>query len=428
MLAAAPAGVSSILQGARAAAAQPARRCYHFPFAIRPDDTMHLTDLLRADHLELTAIRRDIHAHPELAFEEHRTAALVADYLEGLGLETHRGIGKTGVVGVLRAGSGQRAIGLRADMDGLPISEKNDFTHHSKHPGRMHACGHDGHTAMLLGAARHLAGDPAFDGTVYFIFQPAEEGDGGAPAMIADGLFERFPMEAIFGLHNWPGVPLGHIAVHKGPVMACADRFDIDIRGHGAHAAMPHLGVDPVLAGAALVQALQSVVSRSVDPMDSVVLSLTQFHAGDAYNVIPEIARLSGTVRAFRSEVQAQVEDTMQRICAGVGAAFGANVNFAYRRGYPPTVNSVAEAEVCAEVAAEVCGAAQVSIDPKASMGAEDFSYFLQEKPGCYVWLGNGPGEGGCTLHNPHYDFNDDAIPYGVAYWVKLVQRWLADA
>jgi hippurate hydrolase len=279
---------------------------------------------------------------------------------------------------------------------------------------------------MLLGAAAQLAAKPDFDGTVYFLFQPAEEGEGGAPAMIADGLFERFPMDAVFGLHNWPGLPLGQIAVHHGPVMACADRFDIEVRGHGAHAAMPHQGVDPVLAGAALVQALQSVVSRNADPQDAAVLSVTQFHAGDAYNVIPDVARIGGTVRAFRPELRAQVEDAMQRVCAGIGAAFGANINFEYRRGYPPTINSHAEADFCAQVAAEVCGPAHVLIDPKPSMGAEDFSYFLQEKPGCYIWLGNGPGEGGCTLHNPHYDFNDDAIPYGVAYWVRLAQCWLA--
>jgi hippurate hydrolase len=389
---------------------------------------MHLLENLGALHPEVTAIRRDIHAHPELAFEEHRTAALVAERLEALGIETHRGIGKTGVVGVLRAGNSQRAIGLRADMDALPIQEKNDFTHQSRHPGRMHACGHDGHTAVLLGAAAYLTRNPDFDGTVYFLFQPAEEGEGGAPAMIADGLFERFPMEAIFGLHNWPGLPVGQIAVHRGPVMACADRFDIEIRGQGAHAAMPHQGIDPVLTGAALVQALQSVVSRNVDPQDSAVLSLTQFHAGDAYNVIPEVAQLCGTVRAFRPEVEARVEEAMQRVCTGVAAAFGADIRFEYRRGYPATINSVPEAEFCAAVAKEICGDANVTVDPKPSMGAEDFAYFLQEKPGCYVWLGNGPGEGGCTLHNPHYDFNDEAIPYGVAYWVRLVQRWLSDA
>ena len=387
---------------------------------------MSLIESVRPLKDKLTAIRRDIHAHPELAFAEHRTAALVARQLEALGIETHRGIGGTGVVGVVRGRRGLRAIGLRADMDALPITERNEFAHKSTIQGCMHGCGHDGHTTMLLGAAEALAARRDFDGTVYFLFQPAEEGEGGAPAMIADGLFERFPMDAVFGLHNWPGLPLGQIAVHHGPVMACADRFDIEVRGHGAHAAMPHQGVDPVLAGAALVQALQSVVSRNADPQDAAVLSVTQFHAGDAYNVIPDVARIGGTVRAFRPELRAQVEDAMQRVCAGIGAAFGANVNFEYRRGYPPTINSHAEADFCAQAAAEVCGKAHVLIDPKPSMGAEDFSYFLQEKPGCYIWLGNGPGEGGCTLHNPHYDFNDEAIPYGVAYWVRLAQRWLA--
>lgn len=385
-----------------------------------------LLDALKAQADEFVQLRRDIHRHPELAFDEHRTSALVADKLQGWGYAVERGLGGTGLVGQLVRGNGQCRLGLRADMDALPIQEKNDFAHHSRHAGRMHACGHDGHTAMLLGAAAQLAAKPDFDGTVYFLFQPAEEGEGGAPAMIADGLFERFPMDAVFGLHNWPGLPLGQIAVHHGPVMACADRFDIEVRGHGAHAAMPHQGVDPVLAGAALVQALQSVVSRNADPQDAAVLSVTQFHAGDAYNVIPDVARIGGTVRAFRPELRAQVEDAMQRVCAGIGAAFGANVNFEYRRGYPPTINSHAEADFCAQAAAEVCGKAHVLIDPKPSMGAEDFSYFLQEKPGCYIWLGNGPGEGGCTLHNPHYDFNDEAIPYGVAYWVRLAQRWLA--
>jgi hippurate hydrolase len=243
--------------------------------------------------------------------------------------------------------------------------------------------------------------------------------------MIADGLFERFPMDAVFGLHNWPGLPLGQIAVHHGPVMACADRFDIEVRGHGAHAAMPHQGVDPVLAGAALVQALQSVVSRNADPQDAAVLSVTQFHAGDAYNVIPDVARIGGTVRAFRPELRAQVEDAMQRVCAGIGAAFGANVNFEYRRGYPPTINSHAEADFCAQVAAEVCGKAHVLIDPKPSMGAEDFRISCRRNPAATSGWATA-GEGGCTLHNPHYDFNDEAIPYGVAYWVRLAQRWLA--
>lgn len=381
---------------------------------------------LSANQEAMKTWRHHMHRHPEVAFDEHKTASYIAGLLREWGYEVTEGVGKTGVVARMRCGDSKKSIGLRADTDALAVQEANDSDHKSTIEGKSHTCGHDGHSAMLLGAAQHLARTRAFNGTVNLIFQPAEEIMGGAAAMIQDGLFERFPMDAVFGLHNWPGLPLGQIAVHHGPVMACADRFDIEVRGHGAHAAMPHQGVDPVLAGAALVQALQSVVSRNADPQDAAVLSVTQFHAGDAYNVIPDVARIGGTVRAFRPEVRAQVKDAMQRVCAGIGAAFGANVNFEYRRGYPPTINSHAEADFCAQAAAEVCGKAHVLIDPKPSMGAEDFSYFLQEKPGCYIWLGNGPGEGGCTLHNPHYDFNDEAIPYGVAYWVRLAQRWLA--
>ena len=386
---------------------------------------MDLIATLKGHQPHLAAIRRDIHAHPELAFEEHRTAELVASRLEALGIETHRGLGRTGVVGVIRAGTSPRAIGLRADMDALPITERNDFPHHSRHPGRMHACGHDGHTTMLLGAAEWLVQQGGFDGTVYLLFQPAEEGEGGAREMIEDGLFERFPMESVFGMHNWPGLAAGHFAVHDGPVMACADRFDIEISGHGAHAAMPHQGVDPVVAGAALVQALQAIAGRILDPLDPVVVSVTQFHAGEAYNAIPERARLAGTVRAFRPEVRDRVEAAMQRICTGVAAAFGAPINCEYRRGYPPTINTSAEAALCARVAVDVAGAGCVDTALRPSMGAEDFAYFLQERPGAYVWIGNGPGEGGCTLHNPHYDFNDAILAPGVAYWVRLAQTLL---
>ncbi len=389
---------------------------------------MSVIDRARASHQKLTAIRRDIHAHPELAFAEHRTAALVADHLQALGIETHRGIGRTGVVGVIRRGKGLRAIGLRADMDALPIQERNDFAHRSRHAGCMHACGHDGHTTMLLGAAELLAASDDFDGTVYLIFQPAEEGEGGARAMIEDGLFERFPMEAVFGMHNWPGMALGRFAVHAGPVMASADRFDIDIIGHGGHAAMPHLGRDPVAAGAALVQAVQTIVARTLDPLDAAVVSVTQFHAGDAYNVIPERAQLSGTVRAFSTTVQDCVERRLGELTAGIAAAFGVHIELSYRRGYPPTINSVAEAALCAAVARRVAGEEAVDTAARASMGAEDFAYFLQKKPGCYVWIGNGPGEGGCTLHNPAYDFNDEAIPLGVSYWVELVREILGRA
>lgn len=376
-------------------------------------------------HSRLTAFRRDIHAHPELAFNEHRTAQRVAEYLNQLGVEVHTGIGRTGVVGVIRAGQGEEAIGLRADMDALPITERNAFAHCSTYPGRMHACGHDGHTTMLLGAAEILAARKAFSGTVYLIFQPAEEGEGGAPAMIADGLFERFPMRAVFGMHNWPGQPPGQFAVHTGPVMASTDRFEIVIMGQGAHGAMPHLGVDPVAAGAALVQAIQHIVSRNLDPTDAGVVSVTQFHAGEADNVIPDRARLSGTVRALLPDVRARLEQALRRICEGVAVAFGVQIECHYLPGYPPTVNTAEEAALCCTAAKAVTPAAPVITDARPSMGAEDFAYFLQHKPGAYIWIGNGPGEGGCTLHNPHYDFNDEIIPVGVAYWVELVCRAL---
>ena len=374
---------------------------------------------------ELTALRRDIHAHPELAFAEQRTADIVARELERYGLEVHRGIARTGVVGVLRAGSSPRMIGLRADMDALPVAELNEFPHHSRHPGKMHACGHDGHTAILLGAARQLAADPGFDGTAVFIFQPAEESEGGAAVMIEDGLFERFPVEAVFGLHNWPGIPVGEMAVMPGPVMAGTCAFEIVIRGHGCHAAMPHQGVDAIVAGAQLVQALQTVVSRTLHPCDAGVVSVTQFHAGEAWNVIPEEVVLRGTIRTFKPEVQEAVERAVERLCNGVAAANGAQIGVRFDHRYPPTVNSVAEADFCRSVASSVFGKEQVLTDVLPSMGAEDFAYMLREKPGCYVWLGNGPGTGGCTLHNPHYDFNDSALAWGVAYWVALVRRAL---
>ena len=386
---------------------------------------MSLIESVRPLQGKLTAIRRDIHAHPELAFEEHRTAELVARHLEALGIETHRGVGGTGVVGVVRGRRGLRAIGLRADMDALPITERNEFAHKSTIQGCMHACGHDGHTTMLLGAAEALAARRDFDGTVYLIFQPAEEGEGGAPAMIADGLFERFPMEAVFGMHNWPGMEAGTFAIHSGPVMASADRFDIRFTGVGAHAAMPHLGVDPVVAGAAFVQAAQTLVSRVLDPIDAGVVSVTQFHAGEAYNVIPDRAELCGTVRTFSAEVRDRLERGLRQVAEGIAQSHGVEVDFQFRRGYPPTVNTAAEAALCAEAARVVAGAGRVFTDRRPSMGAEDFAYFLEEKPGAYVWIGNGPGEGGCMLHNPNYDFNDEVLPAGVAYWCALVQRLL---
>ncbi len=374
----------------------------------------------------LIALRHDLHAHPELAFEEHRSSDVVAAFLQSLGIEVHRGLAGTGVVGVLRNGDSERSIGLRADMDALPLHEQNLFPHRSRHDGRMHACGHDGHTAMLLGAAQALAGDSDFNGTVVFIFQPAEETDGGARVMIEQGLFDRFPVDAVFGMHNLPGLPTGQFAVRSGPVMACADQFDIVLSGHGGHAAMPQQARDPLVAGAALVQALQTVVSRTLDPLDPAVLSVTRFFSGgEAYNVIPSEARIGGTVRAFRAEVQDRVEAALERLAAGIATAHGVQARVNYRRGYPPTINSAAEAALCAEVARAVAGDGHVRTDLNPSMGAEDFSYMLREKPGCYVWIGNGMAEGGCMLHNPHYDFNDEILPLGVAYWVELVKRVL---
>lgn len=385
---------------------------------------------------ELAAIRRDIHAHPELAFNEQRTADIVARELQNYGLEVHRGLAKTGVVGVLRKNestdsANKRAIGLRADMDALPLLEKNEFAHRSTHTGKMHACGHDGHTAMLLGAARYLAKHRDaldFSGTVYFIFQPAEEAEGGAAVMIEEGLFKQFPMDAVFGLHNWPGMPVGEIAVMPGPVMAGTCGFEISVRGHGCHAAMPHQGVDTLIVSSQLVLALQTVVARNLHPCESAVVSVTQFHGGDAWNIIPDDAVLRGTIRSFKPEVQTQIENAIERLCQGIGAAFGATITVRFEQRYPPTINSTAETELCRRVAGQVFGDARVHKDELPSMGAEDFAYMLREKPGCYVWLGNGPGDGGCTLHNPHYDFNDDILPLGVSYWVKLVEETLSSA
>ncbi|CAB1369530.1 M20 aminoacylase family protein [Denitratisoma oestradiolicum] len=377
----------------------------------------------------IAALRRDLHAHPELAFKEHRTAEVVATYLEKLGLEVFRGIAGTGVVARLRCGSSGRAIGLRADMDALPLTELNTFPHHSRLPGAMHACGHDGHTAMLLGAAESLVnfgGTGRFDGTVYFIFQPAEEHEGGGRVMVEEGLFERFPMDMVFGMHNWPGMAAGSFGVLEGPVMAAADRFAIEITGRGGHAAMPHQAVDVVVAGSALVQALQTLVSRNTDPLESTVLSVTRFQAGHADNVLPESALLGGTVRSFRPELQDAMEEGMGRICTGIETTYRVRVDLGFERGYPPTVNAELPTLVAREAARRVAGHDQVFTQLKPSMGAEDFSYLSRVVPGCYVWLGNGPGEGGCMLHSPHYDFNDDVIPVGIRYWVRLVERALA--
>ncbi len=389
---------------------------------------MHVIEAIEARKSALSAIRRDIHANPELAFEEARTSEIVARHLRELGIETHTGLGKTGVVGVIRAGTSKRAIALRADMDALPITERNTFEHASKHRGRMHACGHDGHTTMLLGAAEYLARQRNFDGTVVLIFQPAEEGEGGAPAMLADGLLERFPFDSVYGMHNWPGLAAGSFAIHSGPVMASSDKWEIRLHGRGAHAAMPHQGIDPITAGAAIVQALQTLITRSRDPLEPAVLSVTQFHAGEAYNVVPDRAMLMGTVRALSHAMRDKLEAEMARVVAGVAAAHGIRAEFDYVRGYPPTVNAAAEAALCAKVASDLVGAANTLTDQRPSMGAEDFAFFAEQRPGCYVWIGNGPGEGGCMLHNPLYDFNDEVLALGASYWVRLVETALPPA
>jgi amidohydrolase len=386
---------------------------------------MPIIDRIRELHGEMTAWRRDIHAHPETAFEEHRTSQVVAGLLTAFGLEVHRGLAKTGVVGSLRAGSGGRAISLRADLDARHIREQNTFAHRSNYDGKMHACGHDGHTTMLLGAAKYLAATRNFDGTIHFIFQPAEENEGGGRAMVEEGLFEKFPCEAVYGMHNWPGMPVGQFGAMPGPVMASFDVFEIAIAGRGAHGAMPHTGIDPVVAGAALVQALQTIPSRNVNPVDAAVVSVTQFHAGDTWNVIPEAATLRGTTRAFRPAVQDAIEAGIRRIVAGIDAAYGTSSTVRYERRYPPTINAERETAIAGEAIAKVVGAANLLTDLQPTMGAEDFAFMLQAKPGCYVFIGNGSGEGGCILHNPHYDFNDEILPIGASYWATLAEQVL---
>ena len=386
---------------------------------------MNLIPEIVTQSAELTDWRRHIHAHPELAFEETQTAAFVAEKLRSFGIDVVEGIAGTGVVGTLQRGGGNRSIGLRADLDALPIVEANDFEHRSTQPGVMHACGHDGHTTMLLGAAAYLAASDTFSGTVHFIFQPAEENEGGARAMVEAGLFEQFPMEAVYGMHNIPGIPVGEFAVKPGPMMAAFDIFDITVRGRGGHAAIPQQTVDPVLIGTKIVEALQTLVAREINPQEPAVLSVTQFHGGDAYNVIPDQVSISGCTRCFSTRVQAQFEQSIERVACGIASGFGAEIEFSYERRYPPTVNSPTETESAAEAAVAVSGATAVNRAPKPSMGSEDFAYMLQEKPGCYIWIGNGDGEGSCMIHNPGYDFNDEILPIGASYWSALVAQLL---
>jgi len=386
---------------------------------------MNIIPQLAADKDIMSTWRRDIHAHPEIAFEEHRTAQLVAEKLREFGLEIETGIAGTGVVGTLTKGRGNRAIGLRADLDALPIQEANKFAHKSTHPGKMHACGHDGHTTMLLGAAKYLAEHGEFEGTVYFIFQPAEENEGGGRVMVEEGLFDRYPMEAVYGMHNIPGMPVGTFAVKPGPMMAAFDIFELVVTGKGGHAAMPHLTIDPIVVGTKIVEAYQSIVSRSIDPQDPVVLSVTQFHAGDAYNVIPNKVSISGCTRCFSPRVQEKLEAQMKQVATEICRAYGATCEFKYERRYPPTVNSEIEAHLAGSVATELVGADSVNLNPKPAMASEDFAYMLQEKPGAYIWIGNGDGEGSCMVHNPSYDFNDEILPIGATWWVKLAETSL---
>jgi amidohydrolase len=382
---------------------------------------------------DIAALRRDLHAHPELCFEEKRTSDLVASRLSDWGIEVHRGLGTTGVVGVIHGRPGPRSIGLRADMDALPMTEHNQFAHASVHPGKMHACGHDGHTAMLLAAARHLARSRDFDGTVYLVFQPAEEGGGGAREMMKDGLFERFPMEAIFGMHNWPGMALGQFAIKTGPCFASSNEFRITISGKGCHAAMPHLGIDPVPVACQLVQAFQTILTRNMRPVETGVISVTMIEAGEATNVIPDEVTIQGTVRTFTTETLDLIESRMREMTQHLCAAFGTVGSFDFHRNYPPTVNHPQETEFVRQVMREVAGSENV-LEFEPTMGAEDFSFFLQAHPGAYFVIGNGDGShrdgghglGPCMLHNPSYDFNDQLIPLGATLWVQLALRWLA--
>ena len=397
---------------------------------------MHTIDAITAQAASIAALRRDIHAHPELCYEEQRTAELVARQLAAWGIAVHRGLGQTGVVGTIvgrDGGASGRAVGLRADMDALPMHESNTFAHASQHPGKMHACGHDGHTAMLLAAAQYLAQHRDFDGTVQLIFQPAEEGGAGARAMIEDGLFEQFPVEAVFGMHNWPGMPAGSMAVSPGPVMASSNEFKITIHGKGGHAAMPSNCIDPVPIACQMVQAFQTIITRNKKPIDAGVISVTMLHTGEATNVVPDSCELQGTVRTFSTEVLDLIERRMRQVAEHTCAAHEATCTFEFERNYPPTINTPAEAAFARQVMVDIVGEAQV-LAQEPTMGAEDFAFMLQAKPGAYCFIANGDGDhralghggGPCTLHNPSYDFNDELIPLGATYWVRLAQAWLA--
>lgn len=384
---------------------------------------------IRELHPELTRWRRELHQHPQTAFEETFASEFIANRLTEMGIPISRGLAKTGVVGTIvgrQPGAGEtKSIGLRADIDALDIHEATGLPYASIYPGKMHACGHDGHTTMLLGAAHYLAATRNFAGTVHVIFQPAEENEGGGRVMVEEGLFDQFPMDAVFGMHNWPGIPVGQFAACPGPIMAAFDIFEIVVSGRGSHAARPHDSIDPIVIAAQIVTGLQSIASRQTNPMEKVVVSATQFHAGDTWNVIPSTATIRGTVRTFCKSIQDATELSMGRIVTGICAAFGASGTLRYERRYPATVNSAVEARKSAATLKRLFGETNVNEAPEPSMGGEDFSFMLQKKPGCYIWAGNGPTDGERLLHNPHYDFNDDLLPVGASYWVGLVEDLL---
>lgn len=382
---------------------------------------------------ELQAIRRDLHAHPELSFEEQRTSDVVAQKLTEWNIPILRGLAVTGIVGIIKKGSSTRAIGLRADMDALPMQEINTFAHTSQHPGKMHACGHDGHTAMLLGAAHYLSQHGNFDGTVFVIFQPAEEGGGGAKRMMDEELFTLCPMQAIYGMHNWPGMAVGSFGVTAGPMMASSNEFKVTVQGKGAHAAQPNRGIDPIMVAIQIAQSWQSIITRNKNPLDAAVLSITQIHAGSATNVIPNEATIVGTVRTFTTPVLDLIETRMREITEHTCAAFGATADFQFKRSYPPLINHQQETALAVNVMQSIVGIENVNPNIEPSMGAEDFAFFLQKKPGCYVFIGNGEGDhrapghglGPCNLHNASYDFNDELLPIGISYWIKLAETAL---
>lgn len=401
-----------------------------------------MIDAIVQAQAEIKALRQNIHAHPELGFEEQRTADLIIQKLREWGIDFESGIGGTGIVAWIKGkpSDHEKAIGLRADMDALPLQELNQFSHASIYPGKMHACGHDGHTAMLLGAAQYLAQTREFKGTVYLIFQPAEETGSGALRMMADGLFDRFPMQAVFGMHNWPGIAAGHFGLNAGPMMASSNEFEITIQGKGAHAAMPHFGQDPIMTAVQLAQSLQTLITRNKKPVDTAVLSITQIHAGSAYNVIPDVAVLRGTVRTFSAAVTDFLEQRMREIATLTAQALGTSASISFKRSCAPLINHENETRVCTAVLNSLVGTDNVIANLEPTMGAEDFAYLLQAKPGCYIFIGNGEtagataehraqghGLGPCALHNPSYDFNDNILALGSSYWVKLVEAILTE-